>query len=36
LLKLPASLVPTLLVPLGYPADTPRPKIRFSREEVFF
>ena len=36
LLGLPANLVPTLMVPLGYPADKQMPKARFSKEEMVF
>jgi len=38
ILKLPANLVPTVICPVGYAAkdDTKRPKIRFSKEEMFF
>jgi nitroreductase/dihydropteridine reductase len=36
ILDLPKNLVPTALCPIGYAADTPRPKVRFSKEEVFF
>jgi nitroreductase/dihydropteridine reductase len=35
-LKLPETLVPTLLFPLGYAADAPMPKRRFSETEIFF
>jgi nitroreductase / dihydropteridine reductase len=35
-LGLPSNLVPTLLVPLGYPADKPMPKYRFPKEEMVF
>lgn len=35
-LKLPPNLVPTFLISLGYAADKPMPKIRFSKEEIFF
>ena len=35
-LKLPANLVPTMLVPIGYPADKPMPKVRFPKEDIFF
>jgi nitroreductase / dihydropteridine reductase len=35
ILKLPKNLVPTALCPIGYAADTPRPKIRLSKEEIF-
>jgi nitroreductase / dihydropteridine reductase len=36
ILKLPENLVPTVLVPIGYTTDSPRAKLRFSKEEVFF
>ena len=36
ILKLPEHLVPTALCPLGYVADKPMPKIRFSKEDLFF
>ncbi len=36
ILKLPSSLIPTLVVPIGYAADQKKPKIRFTREELFF
>ena len=36
ILNLPDHLVPTLLCPLGYAADTPIPKVRLSKEDVFF
>ncbi|MDD1670527.1 MAG: NAD(P)H-dependent oxidoreductase [Methanomicrobiales archaeon] len=36
ILGLPPHLVPTMLCPVGYAADTPEPKIRFPREEIFF
>jgi nitroreductase len=36
ILKLPKNIVPTVLCAIGYAADTPRPKFRFSKEEVFF
>lgn len=36
-LNLPAHLVPTVLCPIGYAADsTPKMKTRFSKEEIFF
>jgi nitroreductase / dihydropteridine reductase len=35
-LDLPSNLVPTLLVPLGYPADKQMPKFRFPKEEMIF
>jgi nitroreductase / dihydropteridine reductase len=36
ILKLPGNLVPTAIVTIGYAADTPRPKFRLPKEEVFF
>jgi nitroreductase len=36
ILELPSNLVPTLLITLGYAADSPRPKVRFPKEEIFF
>jgi nitroreductase len=36
ILKLPANLVPSVVVPVGYAADTPRPKLRFAKKDVFF
>jgi len=36
ILKLPKNIVPTALVTIGYAADKPRPKVRLSKEEVFF
>lgn len=36
ILGLPSTLVPTLLVPLGYAADEPMPKNRFPKEDIFF
>jgi nitroreductase/dihydropteridine reductase len=35
-LQLPETLIPTLLVPLGYAADAPMPKRRFPDTEIFF
>lgn len=35
-LGLPKNLVPTLMVPLGYPADEKKPKYRFPKEEMVF
>ena len=35
ILKLPKNLVPTALCPIGYAADTPRPKVRFEKKDVF-
>ncbi|MBS3102416.1 NAD(P)H-dependent oxidoreductase [Candidatus Woesearchaeota archaeon] len=34
ILKLPSNLVPTALCPIGYAADKPNSKLRFSKEEV--
>ncbi|MGZ7119789.1 MAG: nitroreductase family protein [Methanobacterium sp.] len=36
ILELPDNLVPTIIVPLGYAADTPMPKTRLPAEEIFF
>ena len=36
ILKLPEHLFPTVLCPLGYAADKPMPKVRFSKEDIFF
>jgi nitroreductase len=36
ILKLPEHLVPTVICPLGYAADKPMPKIRLSKEDIFF
>ncbi|MFA6490160.1 MAG: NAD(P)H-dependent oxidoreductase [Candidatus Micrarchaeia archaeon] len=36
ILGLPANLVPSVLCPVGYAADKPRPKFRFPEKEVFF
>lgn len=35
-LQLPSNLVPTIVCPIGFPADKPKPKTRFSREEILF
>ena len=35
-LDLPDTLVPSVLLPLGYAADEPRSKIRFSKDDMFF
>lgn len=35
-LKLPKNLVPVVVCPVGYASDTPKPKLRFKKEEVFF
>lgn len=34
-LKLPAHIVPVALCPIGYASDTPKPKVRFAKEDVF-
>lgn len=36
ILDIPAELVPTMIVPLGYPADEQMPKMRFSKEDIYF
>jgi nitroreductase/dihydropteridine reductase len=36
ILNIPQSIVPTILVPIGYPADKQMPKLRFEKEEIFF
>lgn len=36
ILELPDNLIPTIIVPLGYPADNPMPKARFPDEDIFF
>lgn len=36
ILGLPAHLVPTMLCPIGYAADNPKPKWRFKKEDIFF
>lgn len=36
ILGLPDTLVPTALMPIGYAESEPRPKLRFSRQDVFF
>jgi nitroreductase len=36
ILQLPSHLVPTIVLPIGFPADSPKPKTRFSREEIVF
>jgi len=36
ILGLPKNLVPTLVCPVGYAADTPHPKARFPAKDVFF
>ncbi len=36
ILEIPVGLVPTIIVPLGYPADQQMPKMRFPKEEIYF
>lgn len=36
ILKIPSNLVPAMLCPVGFAADTPTPKIRFPREDITF
>lgn len=36
ILDIPEELAPTMIVPLGYPADQQMPKMRFSKEEIYF
>ena len=36
ILNIPEDIVPTILVPIGYPADNQMPKLRFEKEEIFF
>ncbi|HIJ02108.1 NAD(P)H-dependent oxidoreductase [Candidatus Woesearchaeota archaeon] len=36
ILDLPKNLVAAVLCPVGYANDNPKPKIRFSKEELFF
>jgi nitroreductase/dihydropteridine reductase len=36
ILKIPPPLVPTMLCPIGYAADTPMPKARFAKEDIIF
>ncbi len=36
ILKIPEPLVPVMLCPVGYAADTPMPKIRFPKEDILF
>lgn len=36
ILKIPPPLVPVMLCPIGYAADTPMPKARFAREDIIF
>lgn len=34
ILDIPSNLVPTILVPIGYPADKQMPKLRFPKEDI--
>lgn len=34
ILALPKNLQASILVPIGYPADKPRPKLRFSKDDI--
>lgn len=36
LLELPSSLVPTLMVAIGYASERPVKKVRFTKEDIFF
>ena len=36
ILHTPKGIIPTVLCPIGFAADSPRPKLRFSKEEIFF
>ncbi len=36
ILDIPEDIIPTILVPIGYPADKHMPKLRFEKEEIFF
>jgi nitroreductase len=36
ILNIPEGLIPTMIVPLGYPADQQMPKMRFSMEDIYF
>ncbi len=35
ILKLPKHLQPTLVIPVGYAADTARPKLRYAKDKIF-
>jgi nitroreductase/dihydropteridine reductase len=35
ILNLPSGLVPSIIVPMGYPADNQMPKMRFPKEDIF-
>jgi nitroreductase len=36
ILNIPKPLVPVMLCPVGYAADTPMPKLRFNKEDILF
>jgi nitroreductase len=36
ILKIPPPLLPVMLCPVGYAADTPMQKVRFAREDIVF
>jgi len=36
ILKIPPPLVPTMLCPVGFAADTAMPKVRFPANEIVF
>ena len=36
ILKLPKNIVPTALCAIGFAADTPQPKVRFDKKDIFF
>lgn len=36
ILALPEHLIPTVIMAVGYASDTPRPKLRFRHDEMFF
>ncbi|PWR74238.1 nitroreductase family protein [Methanospirillum lacunae] len=36
ILNIPAPLVPVMLCPVGYAADTPMPKVRYPKEDILF
>jgi len=36
ILDIPEGIIPTIIVPMGYPADKQMPKIRFSKEDILF
>jgi nitroreductase len=36
ILKLPTTLIPTVVCPIGYAADKPKPKARLDKKDLFF